>query len=716
MKLAVQERIDNVAGIQDEIAISIQANSVAFYAQISGLAKDKIGYSMRELTTNMWDATRLRYGNDVPDDRIPQIFLPTNLNPTIRFRDYGPGMDETAMREIYAQMYASTKRDTDNEVGGWGLGRFSPFAYLIGDGGSGSYTVTSYNGGMARTYVLSLSSDGRPMMRLLAAMPSDEESGMEVSFAVRRHDVSAFTGKAHHILWSFEPRPRIIPAMNWDEPAVLASGEGWVSYNSNTVPFHGPHVRMGPVMYPFDISQVDHTAMISSNDSVLFDTGIGSLSVTLSREALAYDERTVQTLSALVSRYQQSVLDQVQAKVDAAGNYLHACRDFFRATEGYSSARQSWLIERVRYQGRPIIRSFSFADDVAKVMIIRGSYAYDKFEKGYVDVRNISDHQVVIEHNPSYSFERMAAADLSDKNLIWIRTKRDQLAQVMDKLGNPDYTVLDETKIDKSQIAARRKGKTVRNRRVLLVGQTYGANLVTEEIDMAAGGYYVARSQANGYRRGGFSYHIRSGKSVAESTFQDIIRVARDLGVIPIGTRILLRTEKDQLGENWTWIGDTIAPALQAMIDADQFTGLHNKNVYSFDGHVRVLGHKWNFSRAPQDLRVFHEELQTLYEQLRSNNRETTISDKAYAALNNMGETVEVPMVACPIASLNTRYEALKQRYPLLSMIVSNHMYGGGQEAFDHYFSLLETHHAATNHNGHVDHVHGEVSGVDPVF
>jgi hypothetical protein len=82
MKLGMQEHVDESHGVQEEIAISFEANAVAFYAQISGLAKDKIGYGIREICTNGWDASRGNF----------EVHLPTALNPVFRVRDFGTGM------------------------------------------------------------------------------------------------------------------------------------------------------------------------------------------------------------------------------------------------------------------------------------------------------------------------------------------------------------------------------------------------------------------------------------------------------------------------------------------------------------------------------------------------------------------------------------------------------------------------------------------------
>ena len=278
MKLGIRDHIDDSAGVQQETRISFEANGVAFYAQISGLAKDKIGYPIRELSTNAWDASR----GDM------EVHLPTTLNPIFRVRDYGTGMSADQMENVYARLYASTKRGSNNEVGGWGLGSKSPFAYLINDNGAGSYTVTSYHEGVMRTYVLSLANDGTPVMRKLVEAPTTERSGMDVSFPVRREDIVAFHERARLILWSFQPRPAVTPNLNWSNGRISAQGDGWTRFEHDSVPFRGPHVRMGCVMYPFDIEQIETGGFLARGDAILFEAPIGTLKVTLSREELAY--------------------------------------------------------------------------------------------------------------------------------------------------------------------------------------------------------------------------------------------------------------------------------------------------------------------------------------------------------------------------------------------------------------------------------------------
>jgi hypothetical protein len=679
MKLGMREHTDLSAGVQDEVAISFEANAVAFYAQISGLAKDKIGYPIRELSTNAWDASRGNF----------EVQLPTTINPTFRVRDYGPGMSAEQMVEVYARLYASTKRGSNDEVGGWGLGSKSPFAYLIGDNGAGSYTVSSYHGGMMRTYVLSLSAGGSPVMRLLAEAPSDAPSGLEVSFPVRRDDISAFNQRARTILWSFEPRPKVTPALSWEEPVITASGDNWTKYRRG-VPFIGPHVRMGCVMYPFDLRQIETSGFLDQSDDVLFEAPIGSLKVTLSREELAYDDRTKETLQTLVKEYEDSFIDQLRVKLAECDSYFAACRVFQRETEGLGAYRQDRLRGLVAWNGLRPQNTIRIAN--AKMMAFR-NHTPDKFENsGGIAVNYLrNETKVAIEHNPSYSIQRLAAAGLAGQDVLWIRCKRVDRDQVLSEIGNPDVIDLDNFKIEPTE----KRKKTVRKRRTLVAPSEGGRNThrVTQDVDLAEGGLYVQGMGVRGWgRTRGDYFYYQEMNDTSCYVLEDVIKTCVELRILDPETVILIKTPDEELGENWTWLGDDIIQGLRDRIDLSQFTGLHNKDRSDIPNDIRTLITRCDLRTAPDDLREFYLEARQLHNDLGAA-RPSTDSDKAFEALKSLGQQVDIPQVDCPISKIRVRYAALTNRYRLLSMILDKH--GSGWNRSDpnpdlrHYFSLL---------------------------
>ncbi|WLB04159.1 hypothetical protein [Bradyrhizobium elkanii] len=700
MKLGLQEHVDVASGVQDEVAISFEANAVAFYAQISGLAKDKIGYPIRELTTNMWDGSRLKYGDDIPEDKIPQIRLPTQLSPTISFRDFGPGMSPDDMKNVYARLYASTKRGSNDQVGGWGLGSKSPYAYLISDSGSGSYTVTSYHGGMMRTYVLSLSQSGAPTMRLLIEAPSDEPTGLEVSFPVRREDIREFHDRARSILWSFTPRPKITPAIDWKDPVVMSQGDNYTRYKNGTVPFNGPHVRMGCVMYPFDMRQIKTTGFLDYSDAVLFDAPIGSLKVTLSREELAYDDNTKATLARLTEEYEQNFIRNCQTAVDTAEDLIGAVELFEEATQSLGVSRTEKLREVVKWRGKTL------SSTVPKIncktgMLADGWVHFDKFEDTTVRMSWCRDAKIVIEHNPSYSYSRFQMAQLVGQKVLWIRCKRAFREEVLNALGNPEVVELDTFKVPASK---RTRGKTVRRRRVMVVTEGGGVLVSQEDVDLAEGGFYLQRVSNGLYsRRRGNEYVKVSTEqnSVSLSVMKEVISASFELGLVEEGTTILIQSEDHAaLGDNWTLFGDDLIPDLQAKIDVSTFTGLHQKSFNDLDSALRgIVGMTpATFANAPGDLLLFKTELTALGTALRGNSTVDTPTDKAHSALSRLGIEIDKPEVQCPITAMERRYRELCSKYALLKLIIEPNPYysysnrtdaAQTQRQLKHYCDLL---------------------------
>jgi hypothetical protein len=697
MQLGMKEYTDVATGVQEEFDVEIEANAVAIYAQISGLAKDKVGYAIRELPTNAWDESRGNF----------EVHLPTRLNPIFRVRDYGPGISPENMRNVYGKLYASTKRAGNEKVGGWGLGSKSPFAYLLGPDGAGSFNVTSYHQGVMRAYVISLSDQGKIKVRVMAEMPSDEPSGLDVSYAVRRDDIDTFHNRASSILWSFNPRPRIFPegAITWKEPVVETQGDNWIKYDGATVPFYGPHVRMGCVMYPIDLRQIQNSGFLDQEDDLLFDAPIGSLKVTLSREELAYDETTKTTLTSLVKQYEDSFLNQLREKIGAAETMFEAAQIFEDETDTLGQTRQQRLRSAVNWNGRPILIHLS-KDNCKMDMLPEGWQHFDKFEDKTVRAKWPADAKIVIEHNPSYSFSRFHMAELVGQKVLWVRCKRIVRDQVLAALGNPEVIDLDSFKVP----VAKRVSKTIRKRKTLVVTSGGRLQRITQDVDLAEGGLMV-ESHPGMYRRrrgGNDWYHLRS-HSTAAIGFSDVesfTMTMTEFGLLEVGTVILVKAPDQEIPGDWGMLADDMVDDLRAKVNVEEFTGLYKKNLHNLNHYLQEVG-KMRIVQAPEDVTTFLTELRALMRLLSQNSTAATPSDKAIAALKKIGVDINRPEVACPIEAIEKRYVVLCNQYMLLKTILETNDYsyrsGANKLAkLNHYFELLSRPEVA-NDNDEID-------------
>ena len=120
------------------------------------LYSDKIMAVIREYSTNATDAHVEAGTPEKPVD----VTLPTRLDPHLIIRDYGLGLTEEEVRELYVMYGSSTKRATNDAIGQLGLGCKSGFAY------SDQFMVISYKDGKKYTYnaYLDETNGGNPVL------------------------------------------------------------------------------------------------------------------------------------------------------------------------------------------------------------------------------------------------------------------------------------------------------------------------------------------------------------------------------------------------------------------------------------------------------------------------------------------------------------------------------------------------------------------------
>ena len=145
------------------------------------LYSNKIGSIVRELSANALDAHRMSGKENVPFEvTLPGrngLFVDSGVSFSIR--DFGPGLDEEEIYSLYTSYGSSSKRSDSSQIGGFGIGSKSPFAY------TDAFTVTSWKHGTMNSYICFLNGDGAPCIKKIDSGVSDEPSGMKVDIAVK---------------------------------------------------------------------------------------------------------------------------------------------------------------------------------------------------------------------------------------------------------------------------------------------------------------------------------------------------------------------------------------------------------------------------------------------------------------------------------------------------------------------------------------------------
>jgi len=90
----------------------IQASAKAFEILSSNIYTNKVRAVVREYNCNAYDA-HVAAGNEQPWD----VHLPTRLEPHFSVRDYGTGLSDEQVREIFTTYFHSTKTGSNDFVG-----------------------------------------------------------------------------------------------------------------------------------------------------------------------------------------------------------------------------------------------------------------------------------------------------------------------------------------------------------------------------------------------------------------------------------------------------------------------------------------------------------------------------------------------------------------------------------------------------------------------
>ena len=148
---------------------------------------------IRELACNAHDSHVMAGTTDVPFD----VHLPTQLEPWFSLRDYGTGLADEDIANVYGAIGVSTKRDSNEVIGCFGIGSLSPYSMCD------SFTVKSYLDGIVRTYQCMRDEKRQPKVIPLGSAPTDEPNGLEVKLTVNGK-VSEFEEEAGHVFMFWE--------------------------------------------------------------------------------------------------------------------------------------------------------------------------------------------------------------------------------------------------------------------------------------------------------------------------------------------------------------------------------------------------------------------------------------------------------------------------------------------------------------------------------
>ena len=332
------------SGVKKVTQCGMVVNAKAF-DMLARQYSDPIKAILQELGANAADS-HVRAGKE----EVPfSVKLPNTLDPHLRIRDCGVGMSEETIYDVYINYMKSDKTETNSETGCFGIGSKTPLAY------ADQFNITTYNDGVMTMYALVKNEEGVPELNEFGSWDTDEDTGVEISFAVKEDDFEKFSERAVKVFSYFKNRPEVSGNGSFefkDLGKSVLEGNTWSISGKS---YADSYVVMGNVAYPVDQYQLEYGTSHRRflDNSVIMEVPIGSLNVTPSREALEYSKHTIEGIKKAIDIVLNEINDVVAEKFENCNSWWAARSISKKITDSVAGLKAlSCLLD---FEGRSLV-------------------------------------------------------------------------------------------------------------------------------------------------------------------------------------------------------------------------------------------------------------------------------------------------------------------------------------------------------------------------
>jgi len=281
-----------------KVRLSDNAQMMIFRSYTKNLYSNIIGSIIRELTSNCYDS-HVAAGVKYP------IIIRLNKESTgytISFIDKGTGMSPQTIEEVYGVLFESTKRQTNEQFGAFGIGSKTPLAY-----DTQSFFVKTRVDGIEYFYNI-YAGETSPEIELIKQTETTERNGTEVKVTIASGDLGRFLSEIKKQLYYFDNI--IFEGFDHHMPNI----NNYTIHHGNTFLYRGSdlydniHICLGHVAYPIDYNALGLYAP-DWQVPVAIKANIGDINVTMNREAVEYSDETIEFLKNKLHEVRQELID-----------------------------------------------------------------------------------------------------------------------------------------------------------------------------------------------------------------------------------------------------------------------------------------------------------------------------------------------------------------------------------------------------------------------
>lgn len=291
-----------------ENKVGIDTKNIGFITQLltSNLYSKPFESFIREAVSNAYDS-HVEAGTD--EYILLYIRELDKYNKhRVSIRDYGVGLSPERFYEVYTNIAGSTKRSTNDFIGGFGIGRMSCLA--VAD----VATITSYYHNTKYVYLMYKNTDGSINIDKMSETQGNFKDGLEVSVETSLRD--------------YDIKEAISKLIMFEKLYVQYDAEDGLSKNFYVSSFinefndrkfahfktfsicschtnHSVAYSIGNVLYngAYDLSENLHSSRI------ILHVPVGSVDIVPSRENLQFTERTMKVLNQTIKDFKKEAAE-----------------------------------------------------------------------------------------------------------------------------------------------------------------------------------------------------------------------------------------------------------------------------------------------------------------------------------------------------------------------------------------------------------------------
>lgn len=230
----------------------------------------------------------------------------------VAFTDFGTGMQKDEVFETFCQYGASTKQNSENEIGMMGLGSKSAFSYVEDD----MFFVKTVKDSVLSEYVIKKTGLGEQECFLTNSATSNLPNGTTVWFYLNENEkisnfVNAAKERASHI-------PNVVFDFSINLPQIKSNIIDYQTFQVNNIAksfFNDTYVVLGKIPYKINWSEVGYEYRLCLPIGIKFSLSDG-VYPTPNREELTYDKNSVKIIREKIKNCYNELIELLNSTIE----------------------------------------------------------------------------------------------------------------------------------------------------------------------------------------------------------------------------------------------------------------------------------------------------------------------------------------------------------------------------------------------------------------